>query len=141
LKICPGCGCPKEPDGFYKNRSRKDGLSSYCKACFGAQSSATNERKRRRYIEYLKAGCVDCGTKDPVVLDADHERGKRHSVSKLLHGNFTWEFLERELKRCVVRCANCHRRRTAEQFGNYRMDGKAGGHAASPTATEKHASN
>jgi hypothetical protein len=25
--------------------------------------------------------------------------------------------LKREIGRCVVRCANCHRRRTARQFG------------------------
>lgn len=106
---------------FYKNKAKPDGYSSYCKLCFEVQAAKVRVYKRERYIAYLKTGCVDCGITDPIVLDADHQSGKEYSVSKLLHGNFTWKFLEKELKKCVVRCANCHRKRTAKQFGNYRQ--------------------
>lgn len=30
--------------------------------------------------------------------------------------------LERGIDKCVVRCANCHRVRTAKQFGSYRLE-------------------
>lgn len=82
---------------------------------------------------------VDCGIKDPVVLDADHQRDKAYEVSTLLHGNFTWRFLEKELAKCVVRCANCHRRRTGSKYGNYRMV-KAGRQWRSPSAVPLSAS-
>ena len=34
--------------------------------------------------------------------------------------NISWERVEAEIAKCSVRCANCHRRRTAEQFGYWR---------------------
>jgi len=33
MKICPGCQISKEDTEFGKNKSRKDGLSAYCKIC------------------------------------------------------------------------------------------------------------
>jgi hypothetical protein len=126
LKYCPGCEAEKPDAEFYRNQAKKDGLSSYCKLCFRGQAEKVRLDKRERYLAFLKTGCVDCGETDVVVLDADHIGEKRYSISKLLHGNFTWQFLERELKTCVVRCANCHRKRTAQQFGNFRLDAQAG---------------
>jgi hypothetical protein len=104
------------------------------------QASKDRVYKRGRYIEYLATGCADCGERDPVVLDADHLRDKRYEISKLLHGNFTWRFLEKELEKCVVRCANCHRKRTGRTYGNYRMR-KAGGQRRFPSAATLTASD
>jgi hypothetical protein len=32
-KHCPGCGQTKPLGAFFRNRARKDGVSTYCKAC------------------------------------------------------------------------------------------------------------
>jgi hypothetical protein len=52
---------------------------------------------------------------------------KEYAISTLLHGNFTWTFVLRELRKCEIRCANCHRRKTAREKGSYRLNLKAGG--------------
>lgn len=54
--------------------------------------------------------CFDCGlVSAPCVYDFHHENGsdKDASVSRLQ----TWEKIEKELQKCVMLCANCHRLR------------------------------
>lgn len=67
---------------------------------------------RRAFIDAAMAGgCVDCGTKEQVVLELDHVRGtKVTEVSKLLTASLPRLFAE--LDKCETRCANCHRRAT-----------------------------
>jgi hypothetical protein len=72
-----------------------------------------------RLLHYLRQHpCVDCGESDPVVLDFDHRDAslKRATVSVLIWAT-SWAVVEQEMARCDVRCANCHRRRTAVQIG------------------------
>lgn len=74
---------------------------------------------QRRLWEYLVVHpCVDCAEPDPIVLEFDHvERSKkRASVAFLARSGYPWSTVLNELAKCEVRCANCHRRRTAEQF-------------------------
>jgi hypothetical protein len=57
--------------------------------------------------------CVDCGEKDPVVLDFDHVRGiKVNNVSHMVLNGVSLEKLKTEMDKCEIRCANCHRRKT-----------------------------
>jgi hypothetical protein len=72
---------------------------------------------RRRLAE---SGCVDCGETDPGVLEFDHVRGKLASVSGLGWANASDLRIDEEIARCEVRCVNCHRIRTASQFGHAR---------------------
>lgn len=66
---------------------------------------------------------MDCGENDPIVLDFDHidENDKSYSISDMLKQRFAWSKIELEIKKCEVRCANCHRRRTAKQFAWYKL--------------------
>jgi cytochrome c551/c552 len=41
-------------------------------------------------------------------------------VSRLVHTAVSWELVAAEIAKCEVRCANCHRRRTAAVGGYYR---------------------
>lgn len=69
--------------------------------------------------EYLSSHpCVDCHEPDPVVLDFDHVSGvKKGHVPSMCSEGMSWNTISAEIEKCEVRCANCHRRRTAIQFG------------------------
>jgi hypothetical protein len=86
--------------------------------------AALDRPLNRRFVaEYLSTHpCIDCGEPDPVVLEFDHRdpRTKRADVSRLIHTS-TLPAVRAELLKCDVRCANCHRIRTAAQFGSYRL--------------------
>ena len=65
----------------------------------------------------IEQACVDCGEADPIVLEFDHVRGtKQDNVSTLIGRAFSWKRILEEVAKCEVRCANCHRRKTAAQF-------------------------
>ena len=78
-------------------------------------------------LRYLREHpCVDCGEADPIVLDFDH-RDREHkvdSVMKLVLSGYGWETILAEIAKCDVRCANCHRRRTAVQLGWFKLNGE-----------------
>ncbi len=66
--------------------------------------------------------CVDCGEVDVVVLDFDHVRGrKRDGIAQLIHLGVSTKTLDTEIAKCEVRCANCHRRKTARERGWYKF--------------------
>lgn len=53
-KRCSGCGVVKSVESFSRDRSKKDGLQSRCKACNGRYHAENREAKRdydRRYRE------------------------------------------------------------------------------------------
>jgi hypothetical protein len=136
-KRCPNCGVTKPWSAFSSQHLREFRPSSYCRKCQRAyckahyrrnrdlhnsgryQRAKRERRQKREYIwRYLdNHPCVDCGEADIVVLEFDHVTGtKDGEISTLVASNASYERLVRELAKCVVRCANCHRRKTATQF-------------------------
>ncbi len=76
------------------------------------------ERARKFVHEYLSTqSCVDCGQSDPVVLEFDHFGDKTTSIAKMAADGFGIETIQREIEKCEVRCANCHRIKTANERG------------------------
>ncbi len=71
--------------------------------------------------DYLKEHpCVDCGETDPIVLEFDHLRDKVKNISLMVRSNYKIKTISTEIEKCEVRCANCHRRKTAIQLGWYK---------------------
>lgn len=84
----------------------------HVKAARRARKARENARKRAWVAAYKAArGCIDCGERDPVVLDLDHCEDKIADVSELVRSAGR-ERLAAEMEKCVVRCSNCHRRKT-----------------------------
>lgn len=85
-----------------------------------------DRKKRKRnqdfILEYLKTHyCVDCGEDDPVVLEFDHLRDKEENISDLINQRKSLKRIKAEIAKCEVVCANCHRVRTAKNFGSYKI--------------------
>jgi hypothetical protein len=98
------------------------------------RKAAQRRRNRDALLAYLIAHpCVDCGETDPRCLDFDHRdpRRKKASISRLI-GYAEWDDLLLEIAECDVRCANCHRKRTAQQFRWWNAVPAAGAPAAQP---------
>jgi hypothetical protein len=134
MKKCSKCG-NEHPIEFFSWKSKKDNRRSpTCKSCarmYGVAYYANNaiimKQNARRsncrriadnqqlYYDYLlKHPCV-CGESDPVTLDPDHNYDKVDNVSVMIRGGWAWETILIELGKCTIRCANCHRKRTARQ--------------------------
>ncbi len=130
MKQCSKCKINKPLEAFSKCSKNPDGLNYICKSCVSfydqqrerprqrEQKRAIIERNRRFVFEYLEEHpCECCGESDPVVLEFDHCRGKKHkNISKMIRDGSSLEKIKEEIDKCQVLCANCHRRKTAIQF-------------------------
>lgn len=87
-------------------------------------SKAILERKRRqsrwRFIKSYLATipCHDCGESDPNVLDFHHVKGRKSfNLARGVSAGYALKTLVREIEKCQVLCANCHRRHTGKSQG------------------------
>ncbi len=75
------------------------------------------ERRKifKQKINSYKAerGCVDCGIKNPIVLDFDHIKDKKFDIANGAARNPV--LVDIEIEKCEIRCANCHRIKTHER--------------------------
>ncbi len=87
------------------------------------RTEATRREYKRRIGEHFRGHpCVDCGESDVRVLEFDHLVGsdKRNDVAALVAGCGRWSDVVAEIEKCVVRCANCHRRVTSTRAQDWR---------------------
>jgi hypothetical protein len=140
LRICRVCSETKLLTEFPFRSIARQTHHWICLSCQRAYAKDWYGRNRRKQIAsarvrrdrvaiqlgdrirvYLKDHpCIDCGESDPDVLDFDHRRDKLANISRLVHSAVSWRLIEIEIAKCEVRCANCHRRRTARHRGHYR---------------------
>jgi hypothetical protein len=136
MRACTKCGELKPLDQFPPVRRGEPKLQTWCRDCFAAygrdyysknrdvqkarllrNTAARRADNKRRMIDYLHSHpCVDCGEADIVVLQFDHLGDKERNVSEMLSGSWSWDAIEREIAKCEVRCANCHRLETARRY-------------------------
>lgn len=92
------------------------------KAEYRLKDKVRRRKTRQIYYDYLLTlSCEECGENHPACLDFDHidpttKVGK--GVGSLVRTN-VWNKVKEEIDKCRVLCANCHRKRTAEQFDWY----------------------
>ena len=86
------------------------------------RSSARNRKQKEKNKEFVNRvkkmyGCVDCGESNPVVLEFDHVQGeKRKAISDMVCNYYSIETIKEEIRKCEIRCANCHRKKTHERM-------------------------
>lgn len=110
--------CARDLSKFYYQKN-----VDYYKTKSGIRRKVTQKQQQEYIRQYLLIHpCVDCGESDIVCLDFDHVRGeKANDIAHLIRSGGSWNKIIEEMGKCDVRCANCHRKRTARQFGSWRL--------------------
>lgn len=132
MKRCPSCAILRPVTEFSKNKRKPDGLQTSCKACAKQRNAswyASNQQTRvdqNRYqrnrnkafvdrYKRLHGKCTDCGTTDHRVLQFDHLSDKKNDVSNMIFGGNSLKVIKAEIRKCEIRCANCHTIITAQR--------------------------
>lgn len=132
------CGYCAQDLPLHEYARHRQGTQSKCRACQRSYSRDHYRQNRAAYIARVRVRnralleanmarvvtylrdhpCVDCGEINPVVLQFDHVRGtKAANVAQLIRDTVSWGRIEDEIRKCEVRCVNCHFRRTAIATG------------------------
>jgi hypothetical protein len=140
-KKCTICKHPKFLRDFNKRKRSKDGRQPACKECNAKhsklyyrknkkkhravvlQNKRNIQKRNRRFLwNYLLTHpCVDCGYANPIALEFDHVRGRKIAAISVLAGDsWSLEKIQDEIAKCDVRCAICHRIKTAHQLNWYK---------------------
>lgn len=85
-------------------------------------NSPGDVRNRNMMRDYLVGkSCKDCGMSNPICFEFDHVRGtKKARLSEMVSHGAAWATILKEIDKCEIVCANCHRIRTATRGGHYR---------------------
>lgn len=138
-KICSKCQKEKPMNEFRWRNRTKGYRSCWCKSCFSLyekekwKDQTDNRRNKHRQQQlsrrsrninhiwkYLSGKCcVECGITNLIVLEFDHiePNDKCGNISDLARDGYSIKNLQREMEKCQVLCANCHRIKTAKERG------------------------
>tara|TARA_R100000781_G_scaffold14941_2_gene12303 strand:+ start:1617 stop:2096 length:480 start_codon:yes stop_codon:yes gene_type:complete len=137
IKKCSYCEKYYKMSDFSWKLKRLNKRSNKCRQC-------TNEYSRKHYIKYkhkykkrvkvntekykkerrdlvyefkLSNPCASCGESNPIVLEFHHldPKEKRNDVSNMASHGYSAKSIEKEIEKCIILCANCHRKKTAKQ--------------------------
>ena len=135
-KTCSICSEEKHITEFYKDPKKINGCKHECKICYDerdkryyqknkhkiAERIKNRKSKIRKYIyDYLLSHpCVDCGESNPIVLEFDHVGEKTINISEIRTYGWSTSRIDKEISQCQIRCANCHKIKTAREQGWYK---------------------
>lgn len=126
---CNKCKEIKSINDFNNSKTRPTGKRSYCRACERNDAKKFYQENREKYVKRAvlfnkeaakhyqlefnrvktEYGCFVCGEKEPCVLDFHHVDRSEDKHSRVT-SSLTYSKLILELKKCVIVCANCHRK-------------------------------
>ena len=142
IKKCLRCGKTKQSTEFnWKIKGIRVG--PYCKDCsrkyirdhyiknksyYLLKAQKRNLKLKEEAIKYIgpflkSHPCVDCGENDILVLEFDHrdKKIKAGEISSIIRNSGSLEKLIEEISKCDIRCANCHRRKTALENSSWKL--------------------
>lgn len=135
VKTCTKCKVEKPLNEFTTDKRASTGFKSSCKKCENAaclvryhnnktEAKMAKQRKYSRansdnhpnniYVRGIKAGgCSRCPETDIACMDMHHVGEKLFGLGTKYARKHTIEEVISECKKCVVFCANCHRKEHA----------------------------
>lgn len=108
---CSMCGELLKEENSYKRKNRRDKFA-YCKSCVSKYTIERSRMLKLECIAYKGGKCQICGySKYAGALDFHHRNPseKNFSICKRLRSAKLNDVLKRELDKCDLLCANCHR--------------------------------
>lgn len=90
---------------YYRNREEEQRRTN-------RRQQALRQWYRRQKAEFV---CSRCGEGHPACLEFHHRDEKRADVAEMVRNSYSKEKIRREMERCVVLCANCHRKEHASE--------------------------
>jgi hypothetical protein len=72
----------------------------------------------RKFIQDIKKSskCCRCLETDSRCLDFHHVGKKSVAIASLPNKGWSWDRIKKEIAKCVLLCANCHRKEHIEEF-------------------------
>ena len=141
LRECGRCHELKPLEQFNWRRRERGQRDNMCRPCRAAYKREHYLRNKQRYIDQAQVNkrrarrekteqllayfvthpCIDCGERDPLVLEFDHVGDDKSFEVARAMSDRSWSTILTEIAKCEVVCANCHRRRTYRRRGALRV--------------------
>jgi len=81
-----------------------------CRHCYRKTKKRLQQSYRKELDRYKKQQrCSRCGLEDHRVLDYHHQGEKDFSLGNAVRNGYGWKRIAKEMEKCIVLCANCHR--------------------------------
>lgn len=129
MRKCTTCNLEKEDTEFFF-RNKKKGIQHHqCKSCKRVldnkhyKNSSIRRgniritakqivQRNRDFVNRIKriAKCTNCGyNKSIYALEFHHTRDKKFNIAILVKSSYSIEVIKKEIRKCIILCANCHR--------------------------------
>lgn len=108
---CSKCKQALPLNQFYKNYNK-------CKSCIKKKSSEYQQKLKKLCVKYAGDCCENCGyDKYMGALEFHHKdpKSKDFKISRM--GSALTERIKKEINKCLLLCANCHREEHARLKG------------------------
>lgn len=110
-RVCKVCKKSKDDDEFYQTYSYTRYI---CKKCENKQRHSwrlqRSREMKRKALDYLGGQCKKCGYRKSVyALEFNHLGDKKYEPTRMFQKGLSWLLIKKELDKCELLCANCHR--------------------------------
>ena len=113
-QTCSKCGVTKPLSEFYNRKRNKTGIMSICKTCCKSTYGRGRAKKEKLYwLQQYGGKCQHCGSEvnenNYVIFDFHHTNPSEKENNPNNIYRYGREIVKKELDKCIVLCANCHR--------------------------------
>lgn len=149
MRKCTVCHQEKATSEFYYQSRAKNQIHSQCKDCYRDYRKTYSAEHYQKYgdayraratirrlkikralqihlMEYMvDKSCIVCGEHDIRVLEFDHldPKLKSFSIARAVTDGLKWDIILDEINKCQILCSNCHKKKTAIQYGWFKAIG------------------